>query len=842
MQVRLLPNAQNNHPCETMKDTDAMSTLDTAIQAINADLSIVPILPATSAGDKRPAIKWRNGYIRLTEHDAATWFTDDAHGLAVIMGSPSRDLLMIELEGRAASELGTLSALAKNTGISDLWHKLFAWCETSPSGGWHFYLHAPGNTSGNRKLARNTHGDVIAETRENGGYSVIAPTTGRFHHNGKPWTIVHGGPSTAATVTLDELDTLLALFRTLDHTPPPPQPVHSERERTEYDGITPGDDFEAKTSWADILQPHGWAMVGTRGRETFWRRPGKNTGISASTGHADDRDRLYVWTTSTEFNSETPYTKYGAYALLNHAGNYHQAAKTLAAAGYGTPAEHPIPSHAERSLDRYINQLVSRAGSELTPSTPSGITTPTSSSEPTVYTRTDDGNALRFAHTYTGKYRYVPEKKEWAVWNGYKWDLDNGEAAVIQDARVLMRALPIKKDAKGKPNKLDVTHRQKSLQAGAISAMLKLARNSDGIFTPLNQFDSEPYLLNTPAGIFDLRQGIQLRPDPRILCLRSTTVAPDWTQATPHWNKFLDETFLSDTDLITYIHRFFGVVLIGEVTEQILPFFYGTGANGKTTMLNVIQRILGTGKEGYSTTTPSEILTNGDRHPADVAALHGVRLSVISELEEGSRIAEAKAKLLTGSDTITARFMGENWFTFTPSHTFITLTNTMLETASGGSRAFWRRVRNIPFNYVVPKEDRNPQLENKLLEEAPGILAWMINGTRDYLANGLPAPDAVQAATDAYEASQDTVGQFIEEACKIHETNQELFQIRVSLFRDQYERWCSLNLVKPIGSKSLTQRLAKLGIRTKKGAKGSRYYSGISINDDFLNSMEGALA
>lgn len=811
-----------------------MSTLDTAIQAINADLSIVPILPATSAGDKRPAIKWRNGYIRLTEHDAATWFTDDAHGLAVIMGSPSRDLLMIELEGRAASELGTLSALAKNTGISDLWHKLFAWCETSPSGGWHFYLHAPGNTSGNRKLARNTHGDVIAETRENGGYSVIAPTTGRFHHNGKPWTIVHGGPSTAATVTLDELDTLLALFRTLDHTPPPPQPVHSERERTEYDGITPGDDFEAKTSWADILQPHGWAMVGTRGRETFWRRPGKNTGISASTGHADDRDRLYVWTTSTEFNSETPYTKYGAYALLNHAGNYHQAAKTLAAAGYGTPAEHPIPSHAERSLDRYINQLVSRAGSELTPSTPSGITTPTSSSEPTVYTRTDDGNALRFAHTYQGQLMWVPEKRSWAVWNGHQWDLDNGNLAAREAAKRIARALP-------EQEKPDQVHKKRSLAKAGIDNMLYFAQSMLGMHHNYADFDTDPWKLNTPAGLIDLRTGTLQAPNPAALCLRSTTIAPA-NMPIPHWNNFLAQTFAGEEDILPFLQRLFGLAIIGQAQEQILPFFHGVGANGKTTMLNIIQRILGKGDTGYTTTITADLFlaTAGTQHPTGIASLMGTRIAVASELEEGQRFAEARVKLLTGRDELAARFMHGDFFTFRPTHTFFLLGNHEPQVKTGGS-AFWRRLIKIAFLNVVPEDQRDPDLEDKLMAEAPGILQWIIEGTQDYCRQGLNKPESVTTATAAYEREQDTVAMFVDEMCMLGSPNQQGFSIYVSELRSAYEHWCMGLGLQEVSARSLTQRLQALGVVTSH-PHGGRRYDGIRLrqNGDRQTSLNDA--
>lgn len=807
-----------------MKDTETMGTLDTAIQAIHAGLSIVPILPATSAGDKRPAIKWRHGYTALTEHDATTWFTSDAHGLAIIMGHPSRDLLMIELEGRAASELGELSALAKEAGIIDLWQKLFAWCENSPSGGWHFYLHAPGNTSGNRKLARNTHGDVIAETRENGGYSVVAPTTGRFHHSGKPWRIVQGNPTTAATVTLDELDTLLALFRTLDHTPHTPTPQPSISKHSEYDGLTPGDDFEARTSWNEILEPAGWHIAAIHGSETFWTRPGKPAGISASTGHADDRDRLYVFSTSTLFEAEKPYTKFAAYALLNHDGDYHAAAKTLAAQGYGTPAEHPIPTPAERSLDRYINQLTNHADSELHPSTPRGITTPTSSDEPTVYTRTDDGNALRFAHTYQGQLMWIPEKRSWAAWNGHQWDLNNGNLAAREAAKHIARTLPDN-------DKLDQRHKKCSLAKTGIDNMLYFAQSMSGMHNNYAEFDTDPWKLNTPAGLIDLRTGTLQAPNSAALCLRSTTIAPA-NMPIPHWNNFLAQTFSGEEDIIPFLQRLFGLAIIGQAQEQILPFFHGVGANGKTTMLNIIQRILGKGDTGYTTTITADLFlaAAGTQHPTGIASLMGTRIAVASELEEGQRFAEARVKLLTGRDELAARFMHGDFFTFHPTHTFFLLGNHEPQVKTGGS-AFWRRLIKIAFLNVVPEDQRDPDLEDTLMAEAPGILQWVIEGTQDYCKQGLNKPESVTAATAAYEREQDTVVMFVDEMCMLGSPNQQGFSIYVSELRSAYEHWCMGLGLQEVSARSLTQRLQALGVVPTRHHNG-RSYDGIRLRQD----------
>jgi hypothetical protein len=160
------------------------------------------------------------------------------------------------------------------------------------------------------------------------------------------------------TITAAEREALHSLFRTLDQTTA--RPVTAEptvfARRPELQkpdgGISPGDDYEARTDWTDILTPHGWRHVSTDGTGTrHWTRPGKSEGNSATTGNDASRDRLFVFSTSTEFEAQVPYTKFGAYALLNHGGNHSAAAATLRAAGYGTactkPAHHP-PS-AERA-------------------------------------------------------------------------------------------------------------------------------------------------------------------------------------------------------------------------------------------------------------------------------------------------------------------------------------------------------------------------------------------------------------------------------------------------------------------------------------------------------------
>ena len=310
--------------------------LDAALELLEHGYSIVPIRPDAS---KAPALtSWRHYTAqRATPDTVRGWFADGGHDLGVIQGAISGGAELTELEGRAAHRLPELQELAHASGLGRIWDAVtHGWVELSPGGGWHLHYRVTGMTvPGNQKLARNTAREVLAETRGEGGQVVAAPS--RHHATGQPWRRIIGGPATTPTLTADERDALHDLIRTLDEQPEQPAPApRAEPGMRRDDGrLKPGDDYEAKVDWADILQPHGWTHIHTQGRTRHWRRPGKTIGISATTGHAQDRDRLYVFSSSTPFEPETPYTKFGALSVLEHGGDHAAAASALARAGYG---------------------------------------------------------------------------------------------------------------------------------------------------------------------------------------------------------------------------------------------------------------------------------------------------------------------------------------------------------------------------------------------------------------------------------------------------------------------------------------------------------------------------
>lgn len=825
--------------------------LTTALQLLDNNYSVLPI---RNDGSKAPAIGAWKQYMTAppTRETVEDWFDElslaGPYGLGVVTGYGGHE--MTELEGRAVHHLPDLAALAADTGLGDLWARVASgWLEQSPSGGIHFhYRISDADVPGNTKLARGTDRLVLAETRGAGGQTVIAPTPGTMHESGKPWVRLAGGPDTAAVLTMAERDAFHALLRTLDqqpdHTPTGSAPVAPHDPTA---GITPGDDYENRVDWTDILTPHGWTRLHTRGRTTYWLRPGKTKGqgISATTGHADDRDRLFVFTSSTDFTPEVPYTKLGAYALLNHGGDHTKAAAALRKQGFGQAATQLQPaSHddlagliAPTTGDTSWTTMTSASADTSDANTSGGTTANEAGASPEpapargatapdVVDRTatpdQDNTALLLADQHHTQLRHVPGRG-WLAWDTYRWA--PGAHVAQEAARALARRLPAG-EGWG-------TYRKNALSARGVDGVLKLAATDPRLHTDAAQLDARPYELNTPDGAYNLRTGLLLPTDPAAMHTRHTTCAPDFDAPHPKWDRFLSMTFAGDPAMVEYVRLVLGVTIIGTVLEQILLFAQGQGKNGKSTLMETVQRILGIGPSGYATSAPSSLLiaTRNEGHPTEIARLAGARMVVTSEIEEGQRFAEAKVKLLTGSDTLTGRFMGKDFFDFRPTHTLWTLSNPMPEVRSGGP-AFWRRVRLLKFPHEVPEDLRILDLGDQLVhEEGAAILAWMITGARDYLAHGLTTPASVTDATDAYQHETDTVGRFIEERCETGDVNAQHMTVTSAALRAAYETWCRVEGETAVSQKSLVQQLsARFGVRPGR-SKSSRYLSGIRLTD-----------
>ena len=313
--------------------------LATALRFLNQGISVVPV---AGDGSKRPGIAWKQFQSELpTANNILEWFNNlEVQGLGVITGVVSGNLEMLEFEGRAVAQgihLEARSAI-ESAGLGDIWQRLVnGYMEMTPSGGIHFLYRVEGQLPGNTKLASQAgeDGGCLIETRSEGGFCITAPSGGNAHPSGKAWEIASGSIETIPTINLREREEIFRILRTFDEVPHT-ETVRSEVTKTELDLSQPGDDYSSKVSWVEILEPAGWKRIFTdRTGVTFWRRPGKNEGISASTGFGD-YDNFYVFPTSTTFEANKSYSKFAVYAHLHARDDFRLASQQLRSLGYGS--------------------------------------------------------------------------------------------------------------------------------------------------------------------------------------------------------------------------------------------------------------------------------------------------------------------------------------------------------------------------------------------------------------------------------------------------------------------------------------------------------------------------
>jgi putative DNA primase/helicase len=801
------------------------------------------VLPAAADGSKRPALEWKAYQTeRPTREQVETWFTGNTHqGLGLLCGQASGNLEMLELEGRAVDTgaVDELAEVVRHADLGDLWEQVTTggYSEHTPSGGLHLlYRIADEPVPGNLKLARDPAGLVLAETRGEGGWVVIAPSAGTTHPTGDAWTVLFGGPDTVPTITSAQRHQLHQLVRALDRTPtrdPMPAPPRLAIVRPEG-GVSPGDDFEARVDWTDplLLGGAGWTPVWAKGGRTYWRRPGKDTpGMSATTGGAaDGRDRLYVFSSSTPFEQEVPLTKLHVYAVLHHGGQHTEAARALKGLGYGKASPlAPDPAAAQREMlaELLPDSVGSKIGTAREAANQRVLTAVDGTSArvlaepvpaPQAYGPTEDGMARALVAHHGHELRYCPQRGMWLRWDGCRWKWDEAEHH-RELIRALARALPDDGDRDER------TFKKRALSAAGTAGVERLARSDAQVVVGLNQLDADPWVLNTPTGIIDLRTGQLRASDPAALCTRSTTAPYDPDANPTRWLQFLTDTF-DDPDLISYLQRLVGYSAIGMVGPHVLPFAFGSGGNGKGVFLEAIPGVLG----DYATTAPVGFLMAHQHasHETEIARLAGARMVVCSEVNEGDRFDEAKVKQLTGGDTITARFMRQDHFTFTPTHQLWLMGNTRPEVRTGG-RSFWRRLRLVPFEHEVPADQVIDDLQGILVREhGAALLAWAVAGAVAYAAGGLREPAKVKAATAEYESDQDSMARFVDECCYIgggsHVT------IRASKVREAYEQWCYATGEVPVSAKAFGMAMkSRFHVELVKGSKGVRQYQGIGL-------------
>ena len=420
-----------------------------------------------------------------------------------------------------------------------------------------------------------------------------------------------------------------------------------------------------------------------------------------------------------------------------------------------------------------------------------------------------DDLAVIFTEKYRRELRYVPSIGKWYVWDGTRWVVD-----IVLAVYDLIRRLCRQYCSSNKET------RKKMLNGATISAIERMVRSDPAHAITLDVWDQNDWVLNTPAGIVNLESGETTPHNPEAYCTMITGAGPEGT--CPEFLKFLHDITEGDEDLIGFLQRIFGYACTGSTKGHALFFFYGTGGNGKGTLLNTILDIL----NDYSVTAPMSVFTESkhNAHPTELALLMNARLVVAQETNEGKRWDEARIKTLTGADPITARFMRQDFFTFLPKFTLIIAGNHKPSLYSVDP-AIKRRVHLIPFNVTIPKDKCDPDLPEKLKAESAGIMQWMIDGVLDYSEIGLSPPQSVLDATKNYFDDEDVYQQWVKDCCV---TGKDCRDAPTDLF-ESWKEYATEGNLNVGNTKTFKSKLESMGFhQTKTGTKGRRY-KGIEV-------------
>lgn len=428
--------------------------------------------------------------------------------------------------------------------------------------------------------------------------------------------------------------------------------------------------------------------------------------------------------------------------------------------------------------------------------------------------------AARLAQYAAGHALYV-DGIGWHYWAGTHWAADRRDVRINE---ILTELLTMSWVEAMNDQTLQVDVKSAMTTAGG-NGVIDLASRSRKLFT--EQVDQDPYLLNCQNGTLDLHT-LQLRPhDPADRITKVTGANYDASIEAPSWESFLKSS-LPDPSVREFVQRYAGLSLIGRVIQHVMLIATGTGRNGKGVLARTLSKALG----DYAVIATNDLLVtgrHGSKSAGELAAqmvLRGARFAVMSELDKNDKMNESLMKSLTGGDEITAKFMGQNYVSFMPSHSFFMQTND-LPAMDADAKAAWARVRVVPFNVSFEgREDHG--LEERLETELTGVLTWAVEGLRSYQNGGLDEPEAVRASTDAYRSDNDALSRFIADRCVLNSAA----SVATAKITEEYNTWAAMNGEAQSNSRALGKQLRQLDGIGEARTNSGRGLSGIGIKAD----------
>lgn len=439
--------------------------------------------------------------------------------------------------------------------------------------------------------------------------------------------------------------------------------------------------------------------------------------------------------------------------------------------------------------------------------------------------QSDLGNAERLIARHGAEIRYCLGLG-WFVWDGTIWKQDPGPFVRGLAAKTARRTLRLAAKIESEERrKALVKWCVKSESASGTRAAVAQAETFSRLHVAAEALDANPWLLNTPGQVINLKTGETFPNDPRFLLTKITGGALRSGAECPRWLRFLDEVFEKDRETIAFVQRLGGYLLNGSIREQVFVVCWGRGANGKSVLLQTLQHVLGT----YAVSVPMSLwLSHKDGEPAnrntpDLMRLQGARLALSAESDAGRRLDEAKLKKMTGSEQVEACAKYRDPVTF-PMQATIVMASNHRPRVTGNDEALWRRVVLLPFNRVFAPHERDKQLEEKLHAEADGILAWLVEGAATYLREGLNPPRLVEEAVAAYREESDTLSQWLADRC---EQGPEFSEGGDALLAS-FNAWSEERHGAPVAAHVFWRVLTDRGFEAEKG-RGGRTRTGLRL-------------
>jgi len=852
------PPAQEDRPATTTM-TEAQSS---GQHNVSASADIVSealawhdagfcVLPTASDGTKRPGVgSWTSYQRQQFPREALAGGRYD--GIGLVCGAVSGGLEMLELEGRAIDEgaLATITAAAVDRGLAGLLQRVTtdpgAYWERTPSGGVHILYRitdapVPGNTKLASRPARADELDdneralvakgrtvvrVLAETRGEGGYVVVAPSGGPTHPSGQDWRLIAGRTGQVPTITAAEREQLHALFQVIDQAPPRPataQPAEAAQPRT---GTSPGDDFAARVGWAEILEPAGWRVHYTAEGITYWTRPGKETGTSATT-NANGTDRLYVHTSSTEFDAQESYSKLGAWAVLHHGGDHSAAARDLAARGYGAPLDTQWPL----------------ASAPPAWATTQGIIAPTAAPAARVPTR------LPAPSDPMAVARVLEPELKWGDvytllnWRGSWWQWRTSHWAEIEDLALRKQLyartehaefVVIGKDGpeqkRWSPTKPKIAN-----LADALAGIVHLDRNT---VVPSWLRPGHEYLgvvVSCHNGLLRLAGRVLMPHDAAYFNLVAVPFDYDpGAQEPKEWLSFLEVLWPGGgAGQVDALQEWCGYIVSGHTDMQKIFAIIGPPRSGKGTIAAVLTALIG--MANVAGPTLASLATNFGLQP-----LLGKSLALISDARMGrsvdTSIIVERLLTISGEDVLSVdRKHLPAWEGRIPARIML-LSNELPRFSDGSGTIATRFVVAETTQSFLGREDRG--LRDRLMAELPGILNWALAGLERLLERGHFTDTEVSTeAVDVMRQTASPYAPFVDEECVVGPE----YEVTVDKLWQAWKLWCVRNDRERAGVKQWIGRDLKSvvpGLRIVQPRdpgthKRYRAYQGLGLREDY---------